>query len=96
MQQRKILLYLIYTGRDHIQMDLHNNEVGQRIGMLIPHGPRELHQKLIEIGYNGDAQQYKNDINTNGVYKGLTDAEILINHYVLKVIANGEAVWLIE
>ena len=85
-----------YTGRDHIQMDLHNNEVGQRIGMMIPHDPRELHQKLIEIGYNGDAQQYKNDINTNGVYKGLTDAEILINHYVLKAIANGEAVWLIE
>ena len=51
MQQRKILLYLIYTGRDHIQMDLHNNEVGQRIGMLIPHGPRELHQKLIDSAY---------------------------------------------
>ena len=85
-----------YTGRDHIQMDLHNNEVGQRIGMMIPRNPQELHQKLIEVAYNGDTQQYIHDIWDEKIYKGFTDAEILIHYYVTKAIANGEAVWLIE
>ena len=85
-----------YTLRDHVYMDMHNNEVGQKIGASIPHNAQEVHDLLIDVAYNGDVTQYEVDTATTGVYGKYSDADILLMYYSLQAVNNGDAVWLIE
>ena len=77
-------------------MDMHTNGVGQKIGASIPHNAQEVHDLLIDVAYNGDVTQYEVDTATTGVYGEYSGADILLMHYSLQAVNNGDAVWPIE